>query len=78
MKLYVTWEDGDGHKLLIPKEDYDEFVAIESTLYNDFQDELNRCSDTYEAENNYYNYLNSFEILEGEEHYVVLKSDLEE
>ena len=78
MKLYVTWEDGDGHKLLIPKEGYDEFVAIESTLYNDFQDERNRDSDTYEAENNYYNYLNSFEILEGEEHYVVLKSDLEE
>ena len=78
MKLYVTWEDGDGHKLLIPKEDYDEFIAIESALYNDFQDELKRDSDTHEAENNYYNYLNSFEILEGEEHYVVLKSDLEE
>lgn len=27
MKLYVTWEDGEGHKLLIPKEDYDEFIA---------------------------------------------------
>lgn len=78
MKLYVTWEDSDGHKLLIPKEDYDEFVAIESALFDVFMDERNRDSDAYEAENNYYNYLNSFEILEGEEHYVVLKSDLEE
>ncbi|QEP53192.1 hypothetical protein BS46_gp10 [Acinetobacter phage BS46] len=78
MKLYVTWEDGDGHKLLIPKEDYDEFIAIESALYDAFRYERNRDSDTYEAENNYYNYLDSFEILEGEEHYVVLKSDLEE
>lgn len=78
MKLYVTWDDGNGSKLLIPKEDYNEFVALESALYDVFRDELARASDTHEAENNYYNYLNSFEILEGEEHYVVLKSDLEE
>lgn len=83
MKLYVTWEDGDGHKLLIPKEDYDNFLkevenleVLIRSLRKHASEESIEKAEGYECE--LWSYLDSFEKLEGEEHYVVLKSDLEE
>ena len=69
-QLYVVFDDGDGHKYLIPKEDYSEFdkafTRIEESYEEHFDDdvfyeELNDLLETF-----------SDGTLEGELHYVVL------
>lgn len=80
MKLYVTWEDGDGHTYLIPKEDYKSFIKT----VNKLEQEIEYCYSTYKEDKveflqeELWDLLSNYETLEGEEHYVVLKSDLEE
>ena len=69
-QLYVVFDDGDGHKYLIPKEDYSKFdkalTRIEES-YEEHQDE-----DVFYEELN--DLLEAFSdgTLEGELHYVVL------
>lgn len=69
-QLYVLFDDGDGHKYLIPKEDYSKFdkayTRIEDS-YEEHQDE-----DVFYEELN--DLLEAFSdgVLEGELHYVVL------
>lgn len=69
-QLYVVFDDGDGHKYLIPKEDYSKFdkalTRIEES-YEEHQDE-----DVFYEESN--DLLEAFSdgTLEGELHYVVL------
>lgn len=69
-QLYVVFDDGDGHKHLIPKEDYSKFdkafTRIEESYDEHFDDDV-----FYEELNDL---LEAFSegVLEGELHYVVL------
>ena len=85
LKLYQTYEDGDGHRYLIPKDEYTSFIcklnAVEYRLYayvmgtpledqdEDYVEELREAV---------WGCFNDYETLECEEHYVVLAKDLEE
>lgn len=72
-KLYVVWGDGDGHRYLIPKEDYSGFESCVDNLEevrgdigeDCYYDELNTILDEL-----------SHGILEGDLHYVVLEDDV--
>lgn len=75
-KLYSIYDDGDGHRYLIPKDEY-----------RHFEKALERAEESYDThfdEEVYYEELDdilsyfSKGRLEGEEFYVVLASDLEE
>lgn len=73
-QLYVVFDDGDGHKYLIPKEDYSKFdkayTRIEDS-YEEHQDEdvfYEELDDLLEAF--------SDGVLEGERVYIVLEEDL--
>ena len=74
LKLYHIYDDGDGHRYLIPKEEVNTFYI---TL-----DTLEESLDEHEDEDIYCDELNmtleAFDRLEGEDFYVVLASDLEE
>lgn len=68
MKLYKTYEDGDGHTYLIPKDGYLQFESALSDIeesydqhndYDIFNDELNMLLECYDR-------------LEGEEYFVFL------
>ena len=69
-QLYVVFDDGDGHKYLIPKENYSKFdkafTRIEESYDEHFDDDV-----FYEELNDL---LEAFSdgTLEGELHYVVL------
>lgn len=69
-QLYVVFDAGDGHKYLIPKEDYSKFdkayTRIEDS-YEEHQDE-----DVFYEELNDLLEVFSDGTLEGELHYVVL------
>lgn len=71
-KLYYVYEDDSGHRYLIPKDEVSQF-------YNILAD-LEASLDEHQDEDIYYDELNmtleSYDRLEGEEHYVVLASDL--
>ena len=73
-KLYSIYEDGEGHRYLVPKEEI-------NTFYNTL-DTLEEALDEHGDEDIYYDELNmtleAFNRLEGEEYFVVLASDLEE
>lgn len=69
-QLYVVFDDGDGHKYLIPKENYSKFdkayTRIEESYDEHFDDDV-----FYEELNDLLEYF-SEGTLEGELHYVVL------
>ena len=73
-QLYVVFDDGDGHKHLIPKFEYRHFEKALERIEDSF--------DEHKDEDIYYDELNdildafSDQMLEGEEYYVVLASDL--
>lgn len=74
VQLYRIYNDEDGHRYLVPKEEV-------NTFYNTL-DTLEEALDEHGDEDIYYDELNmtleAFDRLEGEEFYVVLASDLEE
>ena len=84
LNLYRIYEDGDGHRYLIPKDEYDSFVCkleqaerkldiyVMTTPLED-QDE-DYVEELLEA---VWNCFDDYETLEGEEHYIVLAKDLE-
>ena len=73
-QLYVVFDDGDGHKHLIPKFEYRHFEKALERIEDSF--------DEHKDEDIYYDELNdildafSDQRLEGEEVYVVLSNDL--
>ena len=73
-QLYVVFDDGDGHKYLIPKEDYSKFdkayIRIEDS-YEEHKDE-----DVFYEESNDLLEVFSAGRLEGELYYVVLDEDI--
>ena len=73
IKLYHIYDDGNGHRYLIPKEGVNAFYNILDTL--------EEALDEHGDEDIYYDELNmtlgAFDRLEGEKFYVVLASDLE-
>lgn len=73
LKLYHVYDDGNGHRYLIPK---DEVV----TFYN-ILDNLEESLDEHGDEDVYYDELNmtleAYGRLEGEDYYIVLVEDLE-
>ena len=73
-QLYIVWDDGDGHKYLIPKQEYCHFEkALERVEYS-----FNEHRDLdiyYEELDDLLSYF-SKGTLEGELHYVVLETDL--
>lgn len=85
LKLYCIYDDGDGHRYLIPKDDYTSFVCklnqAEYKLDNyvmgtplEDQDE-GYVEELLEA---VWGCFDDYETLEGEEYFVVLVSELEE
>ena len=84
LKLYQIYDDGDGHRCLIPKDEYDSFVCklnqvghkldsyVMGTPLED-QDE-DYVEELLEA---VWGCFDDYETLEGEEHYIVLAKDLE-
>ena len=74
LKLYHIYDDGEGHKYLIPKDEVNSFYDILDTLQESF--------DEHEDEGIYFYELNMtlevYDRLEGEDYYVVLAKDLEE
>ncbi len=76
VQLYHIYDDGDGHRYLIPKDEV-------NTLY-EFIDDLLQTLDAFHPfyqelfSDNLSGYLEQYKRLEGEEFYVVLASGLEE
>ena len=84
IKLYRIYEDGDGHRYLIPKDEYTSFVCklnqAEYKLDNyvmgtplEDQDE-DYVEELLEA---VWGCFDDYETLEGEDHYIILAKDLE-
>ena len=73
VQLYHVYDDGDGHRHLIPKEEVNAF-------YNTL-DTLEEALDEHGDEDIYYDDLNmtleAYGRLEGEDYYIVLVEDLE-
>lgn len=73
-QLYVVFDEGDGHKYLIPKADYSKFDKAYTRIEESYSE--------HKDEDIYYDELNdildafSNQRLEGEEIYVVLPNDL--
>ena len=74
LKLYQVYDDGNGHRYLIPKDEVNTFY--------DILDSLEESLDEHGDEDIYYDELNmtpeAYDRLEGEDYYVVLAKDLEE
>ena len=74
LKLYHVYDDGDGHRYLIPKDEV-------NTFYN-ILDNLEESLDEHGDEDIYYDELNmtleAYGRLEGEDYYVVLAKGLGE
>ena len=73
LKLYHIYNDGEGHKYLIPKDEVNSFY--------DILDSLEASFDEHGDEYIYYDELNMilevYDRLEGEDYYIVLAKDLE-
>lgn len=69
-QLYVVFDDGDGHKYLIPKEDYSKFDKAYTRIEDSYEE--HKDEDVFYEESN--DLLEAFSdgVLEGELHYVVL------
>ena len=69
-QLYVVFDDGDGHKYLIPKEDYSKFDKAYTRIEDSYEE--HKDEDVFYEESN--DLLEAFSdgTLEGELHYVVL------
>ena len=69
-QLYVVFDDGDGHKYLIPKEDYSKFDKAYTRIKDSYEE--HKDEDVFYEELN--DLLEAFSdgVLEGELHYVVL------
>lgn len=80
MKLYKTYSDDDGHTYLIPKEEYESFIKTVTEL----EQQIEYCYATYKEskietiQEQLWDLLGSYERLEGEEHFIILESDLGE
>ena len=73
LKLYQVYDDGDGHRYLIPKDEVNAFYNI--------LDKLEESLDEHGDEDVYYDELNmtleAYGRLEGEDYYIILVEDLE-
>ena len=80
MKLYKTYSDDDGHTYLIPKEDYKSFIEAVTNLEERMEHYyLTYQEDVMESlQEELWDLLGKYETLEGEEHYIILESDLGE
>ena len=85
LKLYRVYVDGDGHRYLIPKDEYVSFVCklnqSEYKLDNYVMGTpLEDQDEDYVEEllESVWSCFDDYETLEGEEYYVVLASELEE
>lgn len=69
-QLYVVFDDGDGHKYLIPKEDYSKFDKAYTRIEDSYEE--HKDEDVFYEESNDLLEAFSYGRLEGELHYVVL------
>lgn len=72
LPMYHIYEDGDGHRYLIPKDEVDMFYSVLDDLLVALDEHLNE--DIYCDELDMT--LEAFDRLEGEEYFVVLAEDL--
>ena len=73
-QLYVVFDDGDGHKYLIPKEDYSKFDKAYTRIEDSYEE--HKDEDVFYEESNDLLEVFSDGRLEGELYYVVLSEDL--
>lgn len=85
LKLYHIYEDGDDHRYLIPKDEYDSFVCKLNQAEYELDNYLMETHIEYQDEAYVEELLKvvwgcfeDYETLEGEEYFVVLASELEE
>ena len=83
--MYKIYDDGEGHRHLIPKDEYDSFVCKLNQAEYELDNYLMETHIEYQDEAYVEELLKvvwecfeDYETLEGEEFYVVLASDLEE
>ena len=80
-QLYVVFNDGEGHKKLIPKDEYHLFQSTleslehEMNMYRKHGSEMS-IEKAEGVEHEIWNLIDSYETLEGEEVFVVLSNDL--
>lgn len=74
LKLYHLYEDEEGHRYLIPKDE----VSTLHEFIDDLLETLDSSHPFYEElySDNLSGYLEQYDRLEGEEYFVVLKGDL--
>lgn len=85
LKLYRIYEDGDGHKYLIPKDEYESFVCKLNQAEHKLDDYV-MGTPPEDQDEDYVEELreavwmcfDDYETIEGEEYYIVLARDLEE
>ena len=77
-QLYVLWESDDGDKKLIPKDEYEGFIAELDALVYELGFPLGGWDDRdkEEVQQDIYDLIDNYDTLEGEEVYVVLSNDL--
>ena len=85
LKLYRIYDDENGHRYLIPKDEYTSFVCklnqaeykldnyVMTTPFEDQDEDY-----VEELLESVWSCFDDYETLEGEEYYVVLASELEE
>ena len=73
-QLYVVFDDGDGHKYLIPKEDYSKFDKAYTRIEDSYEE--HKDEDVFYEESNDLLEVFSDGRLEGELYYVVLDEDI--
>lgn len=72
--LYYVYNDGDGHRYLIPKEQEFKFFNLLQDVEYDYS--IHKDYELYCEELEFI--VGQYSKLEGEEYYIVLKSELEE
>lgn len=74
--IYYIYEDEDGHRYLIPKDE----VSTLHEFIDDLLETLDISHPFYEElySDNLSGYLEQYDRLEGEEYFVILASELEE
>ena len=86
LKLYHIYEDGNGHRYLIPKDEYTSFFFFCKLNQAEYKlDSYVMGTPLEDQDEDYVEELleavwecfDDYETLEGEEHYIVLAKDLE-
>lgn len=80
MKVYAIYNDDDGHNLLIPADEYNEFLTqvldLESNISQCNRDGSDKAQEMSEwLKEELWSLLDNYDRLEGEDYYVILADE---